>query len=162
MARKILNSKRDKAIDELRNFIVSTSILLEKSGWSWFVETDRTLTEKFRPELVELKRIPITLDGCMYTIYSPTVNMLNRFWHDVTHLSLGLGYTLDEEHTVISAQLRSLQQAGLSRLAQEVFWADMWGQACYYDANGKFVEHQDAFVDTCLQRGINTACIAKH
>jgi len=159
---KILNEHRDNAIAELTKFIINTSILLEQAGWSWFIETDRAITEKFRPELALVRRIPLTTDGCEHTIYSPTVNLLGRFWHDVIHLNLGLGYSLEEEYQVIRAQIRSLQDAGLSGLAQEIFWADMYGQACYYHANGEFVTYQDAFVNSCLQRGITTACICKH
>ena len=159
---KIRNEVRDSAIDELSKFLVLTSIELEKAGWSWFVETDRAITEKFRPELAELRRIPLSTDGCEHTIYSPTVNMLGRFWHDVVHLTLGHGYDLAGEAIVIGAQCRQLQDAGLSPLAVQIFYADMWGQAMYYDAHGEFVEYQDAFVDSCLQRGITTACICKH
>lgn len=160
--RKVLNNDRDDAIKELRSFIIQTSVLLENAGWSWFIETDRAITEKFRPELAQARRIPLTTDGCEHAIYGPTTNMLLRFWHDTVHLSLGLGFTLEEERLVIGAQLRSLQHAGLSNLAQRIFWADMMGQAHYYDAKHDFVVYQDAFVDSCLQHGIKTACIVKH
>jgi len=162
MLRKVLNEDRNNAIGELTSFIIDTSVLLEQGGWSWFIETDRAITEKFRPELKLAKRIPITPDGNEHTIYSPTVNLLGRFWHDSVHLQLGLGYSLEDELIVIQAQVRSLNEAGLSMLAQEVFYADMYGQACYYNRHHKFVVHQDAFVDSCLQHGIKTACICKH
>jgi len=161
MLRKVLNEDRNNAVAELTKFIVSTSILLEKCGWSWFIETDRTITERFRPELALARRIPITPDGNEHTIYSPTVNMLGRFWHDSVHLQLGLGYNLEDELIVIQAQVRSLNEAGLSLLAQEIFYADMYGQACYYDRHHNFVVNQDAFVDACLQHGIRTATIVK-
>jgi len=157
MLRKVLNETRDLAIQELKTFILETSVLLEKQGWEWFLSADREVTEKFRPELALLKRIPLTPDGNTHTIYGPTINMLNRFWHDVTHLSLGLGYDRQDELVVIGAQLRQLQEAGLSQLALEIFWYDMWGQTEYYEFNREFVVHQDAFVDLCLQRGINRA-----
>lgn len=162
MVRKVTNQDRDVAIGELSSFLIQTSMLLEKAGWDWFVERNRSITEKFRPELIKLKRIPISTDGCEKSIYTPTVNMLCRFWHDVRHIELGLGYSKAEEYEVITSQIRTLQAAGLSSLALEIFWNDMWGQTEYYDRFHEFVGNQAAFVDSCLQHGIHTACIVRH
>lgn len=157
-----LSVEEQDAVDELKRFITDTSILLEKQGWTWFVSKDRELTEKYSPELAKAKRIPITPDGSKKTIYGMSVNTLLRFWHDVTHLSLGLGYDEKSEYMVIAAQLRSMEKAGLSIPACRLFWADMWGQVVYYSKHEKFVEDQKAFATHAYRYGIPTACNYMH
>jgi len=162
---KILNEDRDKAIEELSKFIVLTYNMLIKEGWDWFLSQDLRETESFTrlKHYGKTKRLPISGEGCNRTIYyNPNVNIMGRLWHDITHLSLDLGYTVKEERIVIMAQLRTMKTAGLSVLARKIFWADMYGQAKYYERYNKYVVNQDAFLGSCLTHCINTAILAVH
>jgi len=163
MQRRVLHADKMVAVKELTAFMVSTAGILSKSGWTWYASGDRAITESFTALKKCGNSLPISIYGSEGTVYGDRfINSLNRFWHDVTHLQLDLGYSLEEEYKVIRSQLTVMELHGLSPLAREIFWCDMWGQALYYDRYCSFVENQNAFVDSCLRHGITTATIAKH
>lgn len=141
----------DEAVYELEQFYMSKDAELYNDGWSFKVTNDAP--ESFR-ELVyrtQNRCIPIASYGSELTIYSkPYHNSYNRFWHDVTHLQLGKGFSFADETTVILEQCRQLAEAGVSINAQRVFWADMYEQAKYYEDNNEFVNNQKQFVYTKL------------
>lgn len=162
MKTRVLEKVKEEAIKELTRFLIITSEVLFKSGWHWEYCKERHLTEAFIPDN-KSKIILITPEGSGKTIYgNPEINNLGRFWHDVTHRVLNIPYDLDSERKVIQRQLDCLKLFGLSQLAQELFWYDMFGQAYYYSCKGRYVENQKAFVDTCVLHGIKKACIANH
>ena len=141
----------DEAVCELEQFYLKKSDELHRDGWSF--RTTPLAPESFRDLHYSAlgKCIPIASYGSELTIYSKSVyNYYNRFWHDVTHLQLGKGFSFADETTVILEQCRQLAEAGVSINAQRVFWADMYEQAKYYEDNNAFVNNQKQFVYTKL------------
>ena len=141
----------DEAVYELEQFYMSIDEELANDGWSFKVTNDAP--ESFRELTYRTQNncIPIARYGSELTIYSKRVyNYYNRFWHDVTHLQLGKGFSFADETTVILEQCRQLAEAGVSINAQRVFWADMYEQAKYYEDNNEFVNNQKQFVYTKL------------
>jgi len=141
----------DEAVYELEQFYTRMSSILEINGWSYKVTHEAPETFKELTYKTQGKCIPLANYGNELTIYSkPEFNILNRFWHDVTHLQLGKGFSFADETTVILEQCRQLAEAGVSINAQRVFWTDMYEQAKYYDEEGQFVNNQRKFVYTKL------------
>lgn len=133
------------AVEELERFLVTKEWQLLTTGWAWY-------SSAIAPEsFIKLQDcgqcLPIANYACENTIYStPHMNMLARFWHDVTHITEGKDFTTSNELDVIATQYTELNNKGVSENAREVFWADMQGQIMYYRDHGKFVENQREFV----------------
>jgi len=141
----------DEAVYELEQFYSKKCDELYSNGWSF--KTANDAPESFRALVYRTqdKCVPIADYGSELTIYSkPYYNYYNRFWHDVTHLQLGKGFSFTDETTVILEQCRQLAEAGVSINAQRVFWADMYEQSKYYEDNNAFVNNQKQFVYTKL------------
>jgi len=154
---------KQEAVDELKEFYRLTAEELYTAGWDWHLALPSEDTESIRTLRTCGRDIPISRQGCNQTVYdSVPTNLLARFWHDVMHITLGKNFTFEQEVEVIRSQLMVLQSKGLSGLAQEIFWADWYGQSLYYEHKGEFVKNQNAFMDSCLRHGIEIACKAKH
>jgi len=141
----------DEAVYELEQFYSQMKDILMINGWSFNAVSDAPETFKELSNRAQDKCVPIADYGSELTIYSkPYYNYYNRFWHDVTHLQLGKGFSFANETTVILEQCRQLAEAGVSINAQRVFWADMYEQSKYYEDNNEFVNNQKQFVYTKL------------
>lgn len=151
------------AIQELSIFIDDMATRCKSDGWNYFT------TEKAPESFKALKRqtigniLPIANYGCDTSIYgNAAINERFRFWHDVTHLKLDEGFSKKGEYAVIEQHLKEAEEYGLSPLAIAILRIDTKAQVDYYFRHKEFVQNQDAFLDTCLQRGSDIAIKCKH
>lgn len=144
----MLGDRFNNAIKELEDFFINQDVKLRKEGWSWV-----TTEEPQDNEVLLLdsgKELTISLVGNDTSIFKPMQNMQARFWHDVTHIKMQLGFSVKEEARVIRAQDTELEAAGVSQLARYLFGLDMIGQNLYYEMHGEYVKDQEEFVFNCL------------
>lgn len=92
------------------------------------------------------KPFPVYSGGCDHSIYgSATVNMAFRFWHDVTHVKYGLGFSTADELVVAQLQFDEIK-ACMDIYNQMLFLADTMGQSFYFQqTGGKFPKDQVQF-----------------
>lgn len=160
--RHISESEKNRAIEELKFFITCMARNCQGYGWSYYLddnapESYQELTRRSNDMI-----IPIATAGSETTIYGKYVNTKFRFWHDVTHLELDKDFTFEGEMEVIKKHIEEGLAFGLSELALDILRADTEGQVKYYYHHKDFVSNQAAFIDSCLQHGINTAIAYKH
>jgi len=151
------------AIEELRVFITAKVEESQARGWSY--KTTENAPESFKDLKAQTvhKCMPIASYGCDTSIYGDAkTNEMFRFWHDVTHLELDEGFSKSGEYAVIKDHLQEARLYGLSALATLILKIDTMGQVDYYFRHKEFVNNQDAFLDTCLQRGMSLAIKVKH
>ncbi len=89
---------------------------------------------------------------------APRDNSAMRAWHDLTHVLMGIGYSLDDEREVALAQQRAagIYLRDVRSLAPEPFenalavlWFDTYGQSVFCATHGAFPSDQRAFVKAC-------------
>ena len=170
MTNLVLNTTRDAAIKELATFIEYAAHGAMVKGWT-FRPTDQAPEsyKALKAATVDngTQVIPVADYGCDSTIYGKGeagkhLNILFRFWHDVTHLELDSDFSQAGEYRVINQHLKDARAYGLSDLAMCILRADTIGQVDYYFRHGQFVGDQAAFVDSCIQHGIRKAISVKH
>lgn len=153
------------AVREIETLLLVLESDLRYAGWTYFTawKAPGTYKELIAAYKANGKNLIIEEDGCEHTIFSSSrYNHLLRFWHDVTHLTLEEDFTMKGELVVIKHQLDQAERMGLTKPALFVLKADLLGQLMYYNTHGEYVTHQDAFVNTCVQKGMRIACMAKH
>jgi len=150
--------KIEDALNELEDYIIDKAEDLKLAGWSYFPTAKAP--ESFR-DLARSSRngkIPVANYGCEKTIFKDAhTNVLSRFWHDVTHLEQGLGFSFYEELDVIQRQIDQARADGLSFTARVLLNFDMAGQVYYYDTHREFVKDQYQFVMYCMAYGLDAA-----
>lgn len=160
---KILNNSFNKAVIEIENFLLEKEKELNVLGWSFKVSDNAPESFKDLKESTVDKCIVIAGYGCENTIYStPHVNHVFRFYHDHIHLTLNKGFSKEGEISVINQHMKDIKNYGVSNLALNIFYYDTFGQVEYYFKQKQFVINQRAFIESCLQHGLNTACRVKH
>ena len=163
MSDLILESVKNKAIQEVAEFIKLKAKECQARGWSFVATSDAPESFKALKASVFNGCIPVADYGCDKSIYGePMTNIIFRFWHDVTHLELDSGFSVAGETTVIEAHLSEAREANLSPLAMRILYADTIGQVLYYDKYKQFVDCQDAWLDSCLAHGVKKALGFKH
>lgn len=158
-------SAKQLAIKELSVFIDAKATALKVQGWSYYTTNDAPESFKELKEQSGItgKCLPIANYGCDTSIYGDAaINERFRFWHYVTHLQLNEGFSKKGEYAVIEQHLKEANEYGLSALATAILRIDTKGQVDYYFRHKEFVQNQDAFLDTCLQRGTTLAIKVKH
>lgn len=161
----MLKTDFDKAVKELETFLIIMESDLRYQGWTYFTawKAPGTFKELLHAYRVNGRNLIIEEDGCDHTIFSsPRFNHLLRFWHDVTHLTTMQDFSMAGERIVIDRQLHQAETMGVSKPALAVLKADLLGQLMYYEVHGEFVKYQNAFVNSCMQKGIKIACMVKH
>ena len=153
--------KKINAIKELRQFISYKASQCMLSGWSYELNDDAPESFKALKATTKDKHILIATAGNEGTIYGEHVNSLFRFWHDVTHITLNSGFSLEGETKVINQHIAEAIDYGLSPLALEILKADTLGQVHYYYKNKRFVSDQVAFIDCVLNNGLKNTLKVK-
>ena len=130
-------------------------------GMGWAIkgaQRDVTLSEfKAGLDKGELRVSALNSDS---TIFGHNDNLMARAWHDLTHVKLDLLSTdLESEIVVALDQLRQLEALAVPHEIISVFSADTLGQQMYYQQNGEFPKHQQAFVTNYLELGARAALI---
>jgi hypothetical protein len=108
--------------------------------------------------------LPVSNQHSDRSIYgSPEGNLAYRFWHDVTHMRLGLGFELDDEIEVANVQLDVLRAAGFEpgSLEYELLHADTLGQTLAGAAIGSFPANQVCFARLSLESSLSKAIRAE-
>lgn len=155
----ITEKQWDKAVTELSVFITDMANKCLENGWRYYTTSNAPESWAELKRRSEDKCIPIANYGSDSTIYNTSViNMLFRFWHDVTHLENDLSFSYEAEKRVAELHYEEGKQFGLSSLALSILWADTYGQVKYYFRNKKFVDNQKDFVYSCVTHGIDKTC----
>lgn len=77
------------------------------------------------------------------TIYGdPSVNYAMRAWHDSLHRKLSADFSLAGETRVALEHCRLIESDGLAR----IIWAEVVGQAEFFERFGQFPENQVEFI----------------
>ena len=157
-----LESQKQAAYAELAAFIEHQAAMLRGVGWSYHATADAPESFKALKEQTRNRCIPVANYGCDKSIYSHSVNVMFRFYHDAVHLEHNLGFNFDDEMAVADIHMADAKAYGLSDLAMQALVADTRGQVGYYFKHKEFVDNQAAFVSSCLDLGINNAMRVKH
>jgi len=158
----ILEQDYQNAVREVEMLVQLKAKECQARGWSYYLTDDAPETYEGLKKRSAYMNIPIADYGSDTSIYSPRINGLFRFWHDVTHLELDRGFSLSGEEVVCREHLAEGKELGLSILALRILEADTCGQVAYYFKHKKFVENQAAFVQSVLNRGLSNALRVKH
>lgn len=106
--------------------------------------------------------LPISNLFCGDTIYfADEDNICFRFWHDVSHMQLGLSFRLDDELELGLWHLDQLEDAGYPKrsLPWKVFHADIVGQIQLMALIGRFPIRRRRFVQECVEYGMETGLL---
>mgnify|MGYP003640294397 CR=1 FL=1 len=154
----ILETDVNKAILEIKTFLKVQSNKCAFKGWRFYLDNDAPESFKALKEHKASKMLPIATAGSNTSIYGTKFNTLFRFYHDVTHLKLDKGFSLEGELAVIDKHIKDIKESGLlSPLAIQIFLIDTKGQVEYYFHHKSFVKNQRTFLDTALRYGIKRA-----
>lgn len=106
--------------------------------------------------------LPISNLYCDDSIYfALSDNVAFRFWHDTSHVALGVSFALEDELELAQWHLEQLERAGFESesLPWKVFHADMVGQIQLMGLIGRFPGHQLRFVTDCIEFGCEPALL---
>lgn len=106
--------------------------------------------------------LPISNLFCDATIYAtPLDNLLFRFWHDASHMRLGVSFNLDDELELALWHLEQLERAGFASgsLPWNVLHADLVGQIQLMGLIGRFPINQRRFVTDCIEYGFEVGLL---
>jgi len=110
----------------------------------------------------ELSGLPLRVSSrfCDQSIYdSPRGNQAMRFWHDTSHVRLGLNFTPDDEMELGCYHLEALRAEGFAAASLEhrLLHADTIGQTLCKVTIGQFPIDQLRFAQTATRLGIAAA-----
>lgn len=90
-------------------------------------------------------------------------NIAFRFWHDVSHVRLGLSFSLADEMELATWHLAQAERAGFgpNSLGYRLLEADHVGQVLMQALGGRFPFDQEAFVLTYAQHGVGLGLLAE-
>ncbi|QDP52438.1 MAG: hypothetical protein Unbinned96contig1001_55 [Prokaryotic dsDNA virus sp.] len=157
----VLQDDFDRAVIEIKGFLLTMASECSSKGWSFFSTNDAPESFKALKEMTKDKHVPIADYGSDTSIYGKDINTLFRFYHDVVHLENGWSFSKQGETNTVEKHQQDAKNYGLSPLALQILWADTFGQVEYYFSNKRFVDNQYDFVWMCLQVGITQACRIK-
>lgn len=152
----ILNKSRSN----LTRFVIDKAARLSRDLGFSYIETEdapesfEELQETYKVSAQTLKPLPVFAGGSDSTIYlSKEGNWAFRFWHDITHVSNGLAFTLADE--VECSMIQADQVAkyfGTDSAEYKLFLADTVGQSVYAQLHsGQFPNDQLSYVKSILR-----------
>lgn len=119
--------------------------------------TYQQLRGAFAHSLSRGEPLPISDEFCDTTIFpDPADNVVFRFWHDVSHVRLGLSFNLEDELELALWHLDELEAAGYKKGSSvyRLFEADLIGQVLIMALIRRFPTDQTAFVRGCIEHGL--------
>ncbi len=147
-----------QVLNELKQFITDMAMHCIKQGYAFNV------TDKAYDSFKQLKadyevngKLTISSTGSESAIYGESVNILFRFYHDVTHIKLDRGFNTASELAVVAVHMDDARVYGLSPDACAMLYADTAGQVLYYAKHKTFINDQAAFITDLLERGSDYA-----
>lgn len=109
--------------------------------------------------------LPVSDQFCDDTVYlDPKTNMAFRYWHDVSHVRLGLSFDLVDELELANWHLAELERhtgQPPDSMAWHLLHADLVGQIYVMALVGRFPLNQGAFVIDCAVRGFDVGVLAE-
>ncbi len=141
-----------------------------EAGFSWRPES--SAPDRYPDLLAAYDRsrstgesLPVSDLFCDDTVYlDPKTNMAFRFWHDISHVRLGLSFDLVDELELANWHLAELERhTGQPKdgLAWRLLHADLVGQIYVMSLIGRFPHRQGAFVTDCAVRGFDIGVLAE-
>lgn len=101
--------------------------------------------------------LPVSDQHCEATLFlTPKHNVMFRFWHDVSHVELGLSFVHSDELDLTLWHLSELEEVGIGRgsLAYRLFEADLVGALLVNSIAKRFPYDQLSFDIGCVQHGL--------
>lgn len=144
-----------QVLNELKQFITDMAMHCIKQGYTFKV-TDKAYNsfKTLKADYEKHGHLLISTEGCETSIYGESVNVLFRFYHDVTHIKLDKGFSKDDELAVVAVHMEDARAYGLSPDACAMLYADTAGQVLYYAKHKAFIDNQAAFIADWLRYGI--------
>lgn len=108
--------------------------------------------------------LPVSNLHCESSVFPrPEDNIAFRFWHDCSHVRLGLSFSLEDELELATWHLAQAEQAGFTpgSLGYHLLEADHVGQVLVQAVGGRFPFDQEAFVLTCARYGLGIGVLAE-
>lgn len=118
--------------------------------------TFEALRERYKLlRLTRAQRFPVLGTHCDDVIYAtPTINMMYRAWHDLTHIELNCGFGYVDELVVARHKSLSIPEGPL----RDIMLADAVGESQFANATGgKFPLHQREWAFDYVNRGFYAA-----
>lgn len=106
--------------------------------------------------------LPISNKYCDRTIFlTPEDNVRFRFWHDTSHVQLGLSFRLDDEWELACWHLHEATAAGFGErsLAHRLLRADTLGQLLVQSVANRFPSDQRRFALGCITQGMDAGIL---
>lgn len=138
-------------------------------GFGWVATPDAPSTYQqlrgaFAASMATGGPLPVSsLHNDSSVFLKPEDNIAFRFWHDVSHVRLGLSFSLPDELELATWHLAQAEQAGFDRgsLAYRLLEADHVGQVLMQAIGGRFPFDQEAFVLTYARHGVGLGLLAE-
>lgn len=150
----------NKSRNNLTRFVLDKANHLTRELGFSYIETEQApetyenLLEAYQHSIKTHAPLPVFSGASEGTIYtSKEGNWAFRFWHDITHVSNGLGFSLMDEVKCSSIQAEQVAKYfGADTVEYRLFLADTIGQSIYAELHGGlFPSDQLAYVKTILR-----------
>lgn len=154
----------------LQRLVMGKAQLLTKDiGFGWIgsplaPSTYQQLRGAYQQSSSTGQPLPVSNLFCDRTIYlNPSGNVAFRFWHDVSHVRLGLSFRLEDELELANWHLGEVKASGYDedtsvyRLLQH----DLLGQVFLQGVIGRFPFDQETFVTTCMIQGLTAGLLSE-
>lgn len=108
--------------------------------------------------------LPVSNEHCRTAIFPlESDNVAFRFWHDVSHVRLGLSFSLGDELELALRHLTAIKQAGHHEDSpvHQLLSTDLFSQIACNAIAGRFPADQAVFVADCYQRGLWSALLSE-
>lgn len=136
-------------------------------GFGWIPQPDAPSTYQqlrgaYRQSQETGEPLPVSSLHCDTVIYLwPSDNVHFRFWHDTSHVELGLSFSLEDELELALWHLAQIERAGHDpdSTPYRLLEADTVGQLLLLSLCGRFPLAQSVFVTDCLRQGLHQALL---
>lgn len=140
-----------------------------EGGFGWVAtpeapSTYQQLRGAYAASLATGQPLPISSLNSEDSVFlEPEDNIAFRFWHDVSHVRLGLSFALADELELATWHLVQAERAGFapSSLGYRLLEADHVGQVLMQALGGRFPFNQEAFVLTYARHGVGLGLLAE-
>lgn len=124
--------------------------------------TYQQLRGAFRHSEVTGEPLPVLSRFCDNTIFlTPKGNMAFRYWHDTSHIRLGLSFKAEDELELALWHLGELAKAGYAEDTgiYRLFAHDLFGNILLNNLAGRFPHDQGQFASDCAKYGVYWALL---
>ncbi len=141
----------------------------EEIGFGWVGTKDAPSTYQqlrgvYQHSVRTGEPLPISNEHCRTAIFPlESDNVAFRFWHDVSHVRLGLSFSLADELELALWHLAAIVRAGHGEdsVVYRLLATDLFSQIACNAIAGRFPHDQAQFVAECYQQGLWSALLAE-